>query len=244
MTQRDFSEFAKADPEVQDLLGELVRPYAEVREEKYRELMREIGQHLAIGLLREGVDKYHDKNICVVCTVEDADFLASGVLEGLTHGGVDAERLYLKCFWNERIREGAFSLSPISRQYSEPFDASKAVYVIVKSIISGACVVKTNLTRALTNAENADVYVAAPVLLNGAQSRLASEFPAAISDRFKYVWFATDHEKNGDEVLPGIGGSVYHRLGLGDETTKNKRIPDIVKLRRHLKFGAPQPEVY
>jgi hypothetical protein len=242
MMKRDFSKFAQVDPEVQGLLDELARPYEEVREDKYRELMRKIGLHLATGLLSEGVDQLHDKNICIVCTVEDADFLASGVLDGLERGGVDAERLHLQCFWNDKIREGAISLSPVSRQYSEPFDTAKAAYVIVKSIISGACVVKTNLTRVLSNAGDADVYVAAPVLLDGAQKKLASEFPTSIASRFKYVWFATDHEKNGEDVLPGIGGSVYQRLGLGDEVSKNKHVPDIVKLRRSQKFGAPKPE--
>lgn len=240
--KRDFSTFAQVDPEVQDLLGELARPYKEVREDRYRDLMKDIGLHLATALLHQGIDQTHKKNICIVCTVEDADFLASGVLSGLERGGVEPERLHLQCFWNEKIREGTLSLSPVSRQYVEPFDTTKAAYVIVKSIISGACVVKTNLTRALSNVMDADVYVAAPVLLDGAQQRLESEFPASISKRFKYIWFATDYEKNGEEVIPGIGGLVYKRLGLGDEVSKNKHIPDIVKLRRSQKFGAPKPQ--
>lgn len=242
MMKRDFSKFAQVDPDVQKLLGQIARPYEEVREKEYRTLMKEIGLHLATALLREGVDQFRDKNICIVCTVEDADFLASGVLDGLERGGVDAERLHLQCFWNEKIREGALSLSPVSRQYSESFDTAKAAYVVVKSIISGGCVVKTNLTRVLSNAMDAEVYVAAPVFLDGAQKRLASEFPTSIADRFRYVWFATDHEKNGENVLPGIGGSVYQRLGLGDEASKNKHIPDIVKFRRSQKFGISKPQ--
>lgn len=232
MKNRDFSKFALLDPEVQGLLGEIARPYEEIREERYRTLMREVGMHLAASLLAEGIDKFHNKDICVVCTVEDADFLAAGVMEGLERGGVDASRLYLQCFWNERVRSEAVSLSPILRQYVEPFDTAKVTYVVVKSIISGACVVRTNLTRVLSDAENADVYVAAPVLLDGAQNRLSSEFPADISSRFKYVWFATDYEKDGDHVLPGVGGSVYERLGLGNEISKNTHIPTIVKQRR------------
>ncbi len=243
MNVRDFSEFAHTDPKVKLLLGELTRPMSEVRESKYRELMREIGSHLASGLLREGVGRLSNKNICIVCTVEDADFLASGVLNGLERGGVNPARIYLQCYWNEKIREKKLSLSPVVRQYAEPFDASNVTYVIVKSIISGACVVKTNLTRALSNASDADVYVAAPVLLEGAQKKLASEFPKSVANRFKYVWFATDYEKRGDDVVPGIGGSVYERLGLGDEVSKNKHVPDIVKQRRSQRFGAPMSRV-
>lgn len=232
MKNRDFSKFAQLDPEVQNLLGELTRPYEEIREEQYRTLMREVGMHLAASLLAEGIDRLRDKDICIVCTVEDADFLAAGVLDGLERGGVDPSRLYLQCFWNERIREGAVSLSPILRQYVEPFDATRVTYVVVKSIISGACVVRTNLTRVLSDAANADVYVAAPVLLDGAQDRLSSEFPSDIASRFRYIWFATDYEKDGDDVLPGVGGSVYKRLGLGNEISKNAHIPAIVKQRR------------
>lgn len=243
MMKRYFSKFAEADPKVAELLGQIARPYAEVGKDEYRSLMREIGLHLAASLLKEDVGWVSNKkNICIVCTVEDADFLASGVLDGLERGGVDAEHLYLQCFWNEKIREGTLSLSPVSRQYSEPFNTEKAIYVIVKSIISGACVVKTNLTRALSNVVDPDVYVAAPVLLDGAQERLESEFPPSIANRFKYVWFATDYEKDGENVLPGIGGSVYQRLGLGDEVSKNKHIPDIVKLRRKQRFGTPEPD--
>lgn len=240
MKNRDFSQFAQVDPEVKALLGELIRPSDEVLATRYRALMREVGEHLASGLLSEGVDRGHDKHICIVCTVEDADFLAAGVMDGLKNGGVADDRLYLQCFWNEKVRENGISLSPVTRQYSEKFDTSKATFVIVKSIISGACVVKTNLTRALSSAKDANVFVASPVMLEGAQIRLEEEFPKAISNRFKYVWFATDYEKNGEDVLPGIGGSVYTRLGFKDEEDKNKHVPEIVKTRRNQRFKALQ----
>lgn len=237
MKKRHFSEFAQVDPEVKVLLDELVKPMSEVHADKYRKLMHEIGVHLASGILRDNADKLRGKDICVVCTVEDADYLASGVMDGLEQGGIKADKLYLQCFWNEKVREGAISLSPVSRQYAEIFRVENAAYVVVKSIISGACVVKTNLTRALSTARDADVYVAAPVLLDGAQSRLESEFPKEVAGRFNYVWFATDYEKSGDDVLPGIGGSVYQRLGFEDEVSKNRYVPEIVKQRRVERFA-------
>ncbi|MGQ7846600.1 hypothetical protein ACUNV4_19110 [Granulosicoccus sp. 3-233] len=34
------------------------------------------------------------------------------------------------------------------------------------------------------------------------------------------------------EVIPGIGGNVYQRLGFGDQESKNRYTPDFVKERR------------
>jgi hypothetical protein len=81
--------------------------------------------------------------------------------------------------------------------------------------------------------------VIAPVLLQGATSRLESEFDTSITRRFEYLWFAQDDEKNeSGEVVPGIGGSVYELLGIGNSITKNSFVPEIVKFRRRtLKSG-------
>ncbi|MBK6999499.1 MAG: hypothetical protein IPH35_05880 [Rhodoferax sp.] len=66
----------------------------------------------------------------------------------------------------------------------------------------------------------------------GAQERLAQEFPKDIADKFEYLWLATNSQKNGDYVDPGVGGSVYERLGFVNEVEKNKYTPQIVKTRR------------
>lgn len=59
-----------------------------------------------------------ERGACMlVCTVEDADFLARGFLEA-----VDVERIVLRCFWNERRRVGDTELAPIIRRYVEPGD--------------------------------------------------------------------------------------------------------------------------
>jgi hypothetical protein len=52
------------------------------------------------------------------------------------------------------------------------------------------------------------------------------------------VWFASDKEKKGDSVIPGIGGSVYELLGFKNSEDKNKYMPTIVKERRESFFGA------
>lgn len=52
-----------------------------------------------------------------------------------------------------------------------------------------------------------------------------------MADKFKYLAFAEDSTKdNYGNVIPGVGGSPYQRLGFGDQ--KNTFIPDFVKARR------------
>jgi hypothetical protein len=66
--------------------------------------------------------------------------------------------------------------------------------------------------------------------LEGAEGRLAAEFPSSTSGRFEYFTFAIDTERDQDDnVVPGIGGSVYARLGFEDKTSY---VPELVKQRR------------
>jgi len=51
------------------------------------------------------------------------------------------------------------------------------------------------------------------------------------------VTFAIDNKKDGENVIPGIGGSVYELLGLGDSKEKNRYMPKIVKERRAKIYG-------
>lgn len=229
MINRKYTKISIDDDEARNLVDEISNKTANVG--RYRQIMVEIGRKLAHQIVLD--ISADDKNdICVVCTVEDADYLARGVIDVLAGAGLGA-RTKLLCLWNEKIREDGVSLSPVLRQYKEESTTNKVDYIVVKSIISGACVVKTNLTRALSSNNYDHVFVASPVMLQGAQDRLAREFPSEISSRFDYYWLATDSDKQGDEVLPGIGGSVYERLGLGDERQKNTIVPAIVKERRN-----------
>lgn len=234
---RTFTTYAKADPEAIKLVDKL--PTIKGNPTEYRKQMLMVGKRLGLGVLGNLSSK-NVKDICVVCTVEDADFLARGVIEALEEQGL-SEHIHLICLWNEKIRANGVSLSPITKQYKEDFDAKDVTLIIVKSIISGACVVKTNLTRVISFAQPKEIFVVSPVMFIGAEDRLASEFPKEINSKFKFVHFATDTEKDadGENIRPGIGGSVYELLGLGDEHTKNKYIPSIVKQRRMKNF----PEV-
>ncbi len=43
------------------------------------------------------------------------------------------------------------------------------------------------------------------------------EFPESISNKFEFLTFAIDTSKDAQvSVLPGVGGMIYPKLGLGD----------------------------
>lgn len=224
---RTYTRFAERDAEARSLVDAIAA--AGVGVAQYREQMRMLGMRLGKGVL-ETLPADTARHICVVCTVEDADFLARGLIESLAQHSL-ADRTRLLCLWNGRVREDGIAISPVLRQYKEHYDRSGTVFIIVKSIIAGACVVKTNLTRALSASEPSAVFVAAPIMLKGVEQRLAAEFPADVSQRFQFVCFATDDRQDGEHVPPGMRGSVYERLGLGGEKDKHRHMPAIVKER-------------
>lgn len=228
---RTFTPFASLD--VRRQLDILVDQSASAS--AYQEAMTSLGKQLAAHVVAEN-PSIMQSTVCVACTVEDADYLARGLLEGLAALGFDSSLLKLVCFWNERVRRfngddhDSFDVAPIIKQYREEVDFSNAVIVVVKSIISGACVVKTNLATLIDQVLPKRVIVAAPVMLEGADKRLAAEFPSSTAGRFEYFTFAIDTEKDKDEnVIPGIGGSVYERLGFENKTSY---VPELVKQRR------------
>lgn len=50
-----------------------------------------------------------------------------------------------------------------------------------------------------------------------AQKNLQKEFPESISNKFEFLTFAIDTSKDAQgSVLPGVGGMIYPKLGLGD----------------------------
>lgn len=236
---RTFTAFAEQDPTAMTLVEEL--PSLKGNPDGYREAMRKLGEHLADSMLPQ-LEAAPAKDVCVVCTVEDADFLARGLIEELESRNVGA-RTRMICMWNERLKTEGVSVSPVLRTYEESFDKDDSVFIIVKSIISGACVVKTNLTKAISSANPKRIFVAAPVMLKGAEDRLSREFPAEVAGKFEFFHYATDTQKSddGEEVIPGIGGSVYELLGFGDSKAKNKYVPNIVRERRRKEHPSIQP---
>jgi hypothetical protein len=192
----------------------------------YRAAMCALGRDLGRELKR----RLPPGEVDLACTVEDADFLAHGVLDELepTH------RTHLVVFWNERQRIGAQELAPVIARYEERLEREKiGALVVLESIISGACVVRTNLLEMLERIhDSVPIFVAAPVLHAEAWSRLSREFPPEVLRRMVSVWCAQDTEKRDDAVVPGIGGVVYGLLGLGSEQEKNRFRPQLLDARR------------
>jgi hypothetical protein len=142
--------------------------------EDYRVAMLALGQELGNNI----VGKIHspDAKICLACTAEDADFLAVGIVGSLEAQGLSPK---LACFWNQRTTPFGVSdiqVAPIIKKYREPFDSQTDILIVVKSIISGACVVKTNLKNLIQDITPQSIIIAAPVVYAGAEERLKDEF--------------------------------------------------------------------
>ncbi len=66
-----------------------------------------------------------------------------------------------------------------------------------------------------------------------ADQKLRDAFEQSTYDKFQFFYFAQDSERTpAGEVVPGIGGMVYERLGFEGEDNKNQYVPEIVKSRR------------
>ena len=198
--------------------------------EAYRKAFETLGVELGHVLARKVSDVAAEETM-LVCASEDADWLAKGVENGFGKG-----ELPLSVYWNTRntvyqSETGEkIEISPIVKAYEEPILKCRLL-VIVKPIISSSCVVKTQLTRLIDRIYPEIIVIMAPVMYKDAQPNLLKEFPEEISKKFHFLQFAVDEERQENEVVPGIGGMVYPRLGLGDINNKNKYIPDIVKMR-------------
>lgn len=195
--------------------------------EEYRKSFRVLGEKLGKILANE-YKAIPAEHTMLVCASEDADWLATGVESGFGKG-----ELKKSVYWSSREvvytnEDGSkVEISPIEKAYEEPIDDCQLL-VIVKSIISTSCVVKTQLTRLIGKISPKQIAILAPVMYKDGIPNLMREFPKEISNRFNFVTFAIDDERVGSEVIPGIGGMIYPRLGLVDIETKNHYIPEVV----------------
>lgn len=198
--------------------------------EAYRNAFEMLGVELGRVLAQKAGNVLAEETM-LVCASEDADWLAKGVENGFGKG-----ELPVSIYWNTRntvyqSENGEkIEISPIVKAYEEPI-AQCRLLVIVKSIISSSCVVKTQLTRLIDRINPEKIAIMAPVMYKDAQPNLLKEFPEKISNKFLFLQFAVDEDRQGNEVIPGIGGMVYPRLGLGDINKKNQYIPHMVRMR-------------
>lgn len=214
-----------ADKEVIQDMHTLSEPNVSV--ERYRNAFYHLGRTLGEVLNNKTAGKYGDTMLA--CASEDADWLVHGVLETLSQKHVS-----LAVFWNERITLDSkthLEYSPIIKSYVEPVDNCQTL-IIVKSIISTSCVVKTQLSRLINDMDPQKIYIVAPVMYKNAEKSLRREFPASVAEKFEFVTLAIDTEKDKNQnIVPGVGGWVYPKLGLGDSHDKNKYMPELVKSR-------------
>src|SRR5258708_4051006 len=121
--------------------------------QQYRLIMHDLGRKLGEVVVANLTQTVVRSEVCLACTVEDADFLAKGLLEELESKTKNSVRL--ACFWNRSTFSPYgfedFEIAPILKSYEEPVENAECVLVIVKSIVSGACVVATNLTHLVSH---------------------------------------------------------------------------------------------
>lgn len=191
---------------------------------RYRQAMFRLGSSL--GEIVDGMIP-SDRRCLVVSTAEDVDFLATGVIQSL----VPQRRTRLAVFWNNYMRLSGGAIAPIVHRYLQPGYEDSDCMVVVKSIISTSCVIRTNILALIEKIGLKDIYIVAPVMLSGADEVLRGDFPEEVVGKFKFVYFAVDQfrdERSGN-VLPGIGGRVYSLLGLDDQPALTGYIPDRVR---------------
>lgn len=223
MTKRKFEP--NSDKKAQALVDSLYSEKAPSTEE-YKQGMQELGRYLAHQLAEKLLGN-KTQNLCVACTVEDADYLARGIIEQLEKDIPDAI-LSFACFWNEKSIDTRdleeYDVAPILKSYKEP-TSKDCTLIVSKSIISGACVVATNITNLIGELNPEEIYVVAPVMVIGAEDRLKKHFDENITDRFRYLKVASDDDR-------GSGPDIYERYGWKDSANKNQHTPQLVKDRR------------
>jgi hypothetical protein len=232
---RAYSASAIANTEIVEMLDKLADQSSEPS--IYQSVMFEIGRHLGNEVLQHL--KGNCESVYLACTAEDADYLAKGILDSLEE---EIANISFACFWNQRFSPfdiEDLTVAPILKKYQEPANGHIDYLVIIKSIISGACVVRTNLTDLIEKISPERILIVAPVIYENADRKLRDEFTESISSKFEFFYYAKDTDRDAQgNVFPGVGGEVYKRLGFQNQDDKNRFIPELVKARRARILGS------
>lgn len=220
---RKLTDIAQQDNTIVNYLN-LLADKATIPED-YAKTFYALGEKLAVQINKQIND---DIKITLACTTEDADWLSKGIFDNLQN-----KHKNIAVFWN--IRTAPFGneelmIAPIVKQYIEEQKDCDTL-IICKSIIFTSCVVRTNLNYLIGQIMPQNIIIAAPVIFKSAEDSLKNEFDSAISNKFHFLYFAEDDYQENGEVIPGIGGNIYSRLGF-EESRKNQYVPEIVKERR------------
>lgn len=209
----------------QAALERLIDPHTDAQ--GYRSAMTELGEELG-KLLTSSMENTENIQV-LVSTAEDADFLSLGIAHELSRKDIEFKTVVL---WNNHYTPcgSEKSVAPIVNSFFEQgYEQAKNI-IICKSVLSGSCVVRTNIIELIDRITPDAIFILAPVMHQDAENKLRAEFPTEISSIFNFVYFALDTERlETGEVLPGIGGQVYTRLGLQDQPVKTGYLPDTVR---------------
>lgn len=198
--------------------------------------MRQLGQKLGEKILSLINSKFIGagyKKVYIATTVEDADYLAKGIVEV-----IDAKisNLGFACFWNHRFAPSGIKelmVAPIVEEYMEPICDRIDYLVVATSVVSDDCALRTNLTHLVEKINPLHIIIASPIITNGAEESLRSEFEVEISNKFEFLCFAKDNEAESQgNCVSRITAKFYQSLESIDQDEKNKSTPQIVKMRR------------
>lgn len=220
VNNRTYSHHADAfvKENLQALLASTKNP------EKYKQTMRRLG--VLLGSVVKKQITHEDARCLIVSTAEDADYLSNGVRDVLSESFNTATAV----FWNNHYSSFNGSVAPIVHKYLQLGYEVSDTLVIVKSVISGSCVVRANILALIENINIQNIYIVSPVMHIYAADNLKKEFPPEIADKFVFVYFAQDAVRDEfGEVKPGIGGQIYNLLGLSDQPVKIDYMPELVK---------------
>lgn len=217
--ERAYSRFA--NEVAKTALGELLNAtHAPVQ---YQSAMKMLGRCLG-DVLNEIIPS--SDRCLVASTAEDADYLSSGVLETLQ----SKHETLAAIFWNNHYSLNTGSVAPVVHKYLQPGYEGADSLIVVKSVISGSCVVRTNILALIERLNVSRIYIVSPVMHTKSEEALRAEFPDEISSKFVFIYFAQDSQKDeSGEVIPGIGGQIYQLLGIGKQPVQVGYMPGLVR---------------
>lgn len=190
-----------------------------------------------------GLDVHGPAQVCVVCSAQDADCLARGVIDALVEQGQGA-RVRLLCTWSEPLQAAGLQLNCIVKQYCEPLDPVPTVFVVLSGFWREGSAGLTNLFRALSYTTPERVVVAGLAADGQAFDNMLNEVPPSVRDKVEPRFGALypNMQAQERECLLHAEQSLYASMGFAQPNAANKHIPDLVKERRRL-VSAPEHQL-
>lgn len=179
------------------------------------------------------LDKSDNAQVCVVCSAQDADYLARGVIDSLVEQG-RAERVRLLCTWSEPVQAAGLQLNCIIKQYCEPLEPAPTIFVVLSGVWREGSVGLTNLFRALSYTAPQRVVVAGLAVDGHAFASMLDELPPAVRGKVERLCSQlypsmTPVER---EHLLHAEKSLYASMGFAQPQDAKMCIPALVKERR------------